>query len=211
MGLKLRSSRGVTLVEILMAGLLLSVVFLACASAYITTLKFFNAVREKSGQLYTFIGMEHVARRVELANDILVNDGGVANAGTGKQVKMRWDCAETGAANNTANNVADDTWVKYRIIEDPSGSDPSGSGTWKLFWRTESAAGGAATDVANSDPQVETALKLGSNSTFLLTSPSGNAVGQKTVLAITLESSVGEPPKTLTLSSDVLVGSKAKA
>jgi Tfp pilus assembly protein PilV len=206
MGLKLRSSRGVTLIEVLMAGLLLSVVFLACASAYISTLKFFNALREKSGQLYAFIGMEHVARRAELANDVMVNDGGVANAETGRQLKMRWDYTEDGAPKNTANTVSDDTWVKYRIIE-----EPSGSGTWRLFWRTDTAAAGAAADVATSDTQVESALTLGPASTFVLTSPSGNTEGRKTVLAITLESRVGNPPKTLTLNTDVLVGSKAKS
>ncbi len=206
MGLNLRGSRGLTLIEILIAGLLLSVVFLASASAYITTLKFFNAVREKSGQIYAFMGMEHITRRVELANDIMVNDGGTANAETGKQLKMRWDYNADGVLNgDTANDVSDDTWVKYRFIE-----EPVGSGTWRLFWRTDTAAAGSATDVANTDEQVETGLTLGASSTFALTSPSGNTQGQKTVLAVTLESNTGDPPKILTLQTNVLAGSKAK-
>lgn len=201
--MKLRLQRGVTLIEILMAGLLLSVVFLATTSAYIAALKFFGSVRDKSGQIYGFMGVEHIARRVELANEIIVNNGGVVNINAGKQIKMRWDYDALGTPLNTPSNVADDTWVKHRFIE-----NPGGSGVWKLYWRTDTAAAGPVADVTTADPQIEPQLTTNTNSTFTLTSPSGLAEGQRTVLTIVLEAVIG--PRTIPIRTDVNVGSKAK-
>lgn len=201
--MNLRGRAGVTLVEIMMAGLLLSVVFLGAASAYISALRFFNALREKSGQVYSFYAVEHIARRARQANQIIVNSGGAANANTGKHVKLRWDYSEAGAALNTPDNTADDTWVKYAVLENPTG-------TWRLYWRTDSAATGAVTDAATTDPRLEESLLLQSGSVFNLASPSGPAEGRRVILDIHLETVTGTPPQTLTVDTDVMTGAYEK-
>ncbi|GEM_PF-2561047 len=210
----LKSSRGVTLVEIVIAVLLISVIFLGSTTVYVTALKFFNAVRDKSPQVYGFLAAETVVRKVAVASEAIVNDSGSSNGAstldadglnyvTGKQIKIRWDFTLADwTPLNTPSNTADDTWVKYKIIE-----NPGGSGTYRLYTRKDASV---TADVTTADEEVDTLLTLGANSVFRLSSPSGNAEGAATTVDVHLETVGGSSSQTVVIHTDTAVGGGAK-
>jgi hypothetical protein len=197
-----RGRAGLTLTEAILATLLLSVIFLGATSALVSSMALFNSIRNNQGRLDATIALEHMARKVALANKIVVDQGG-------SQLKIRWDYAIgtfalNGAGAGTPDNPADDTWVKYRIIGN------------SLRWRNDAAE---APDVAAGDPELMPGLTLSGGSIFTLVNPTGilegsadpNVVGVPTVVEINLVAQSGTPASDVTLNTDVAAGAMTKS
>ncbi len=166
----LRHKRGMTLIELLVASLLISVVFLAASSLYISTLKLFKSAGQRAGggpgistETDAFIAMEHITRRLRLANRVIMGlDSDSANQSTvlvSRQIKIRMDYnPQTLVPNNspvgTAYVKTDDQWAKYRFVPDGGGDVTKTTLRWKI------AAAETGGDVTSADPEVAPGLKL---------------------------------------------------
>ena len=113
MARRLKTQCGLTLVELLLASLLVSVILGSLAVAHITALKFFNALPQKaSGLKKANLAMESIARKIPLANQVVIS-------GVRQRMSMRWDFSLSGTTfvpNYTPENFSDDTWIKYGFI-----------------------------------------------------------------------------------------------
>ncbi|GEM_PF-6411020 len=145
--LKFYDQRGFSLAELLVAGVILSVVFVAAASLHVTSLKFLEN-QQRSGNLSPLITLNYLSRSVKSANEVLIS-------GTGKQLSVRIEGSDPPTV-----STADDPWEVYGIIGG------------KLYWRTF-AAGVTPTDVTASDPELLFNLPLDTaNSSFTFVNPS---------------------------------------
>jgi prepilin-type N-terminal cleavage/methylation domain-containing protein len=152
---------GFTLMELMIASILLAVVLLSCTSIYITANRFLDSQERRWQQLGSFLAMEHMARRIPLSNDIQVNS-------VAQWIKVRWDYrADYSDPLNTPNiftGADEDRWLKYGIIC----IAPSDC---RLRWRVDTTA---AADVSAADAEVEANLVVdGAGSSFVLTGPLG--------------------------------------
>ncbi len=152
---RLRLNKGVSLTELLLATILLSVIFLACISLYLSAMNFLKAQKDRWARIDSFLAMEHVARRIVLGNDILVNPAQ-------KWVKVRWDYqGDYNVPNRTPENFADDQWLKYGIIGNA------------LRWRVDATS---AANVTAGDAEVQAGLFVDATASFfLLNNPPGPA------------------------------------
>lgn len=199
-----RPAKGLTLLELVLSIALLSVIFLGITASYVTALKFFNSLRQSQNALDTLIAFEGITRKIELANRAVVDD--MIDLTVGAQLKLRWDFswnAVTGAftPNHTPENIADDTWIKYRFFDQ-----------LHLRWRVDSAEAG---DVQNSDPEIDANLERRNESAqsldmngFELTSPSGD--GESTVVVFRMVTMNGQPAAPFQLVAEVMTGAQAK-
>ncbi len=161
-----------TLTELLIASILLSVVFLASTSLYITANRFLDDQEARWQQMDSIIAMEHMARRIVLGNEIVMD-------GSGKWIKVRWDYGADYTAPNgidgTPETTADDNWLKYAITNDS-----------KLLWCVEAIEGVGAPCAGGLEVQTGLTVNQGASS-FSLTYPPGNPP----TLDIDLETTVG--------------------
>ncbi|MFZ5801175.1 MAG: hypothetical protein ACOY3D_07380 [Candidatus Omnitrophota bacterium] len=99
------SRNAVTLVELVMAVLLLGLVMISAANVDIASRKFFIAT-DKEGQLQVRLGaaLEHMAKNITLAHGDTV-DPGINIVGTGS-IEIRLD-------NGTPQSYTDDVWMRY--------------------------------------------------------------------------------------------------
>jgi len=112
-----------TLTELLIAGVLLSGVFVAAATVYISALRFMNSMRNNR-QLDIFMAMEHMTRKINLANQVIVLDAvgaAVADGVAGKELKICMDYRPNltdpnNAPLGTTAVTTDDRWVKYKFV-----------------------------------------------------------------------------------------------
>ncbi len=145
---------GMTLVELLIAGLLLGGIFLAVTSVHISSLKLLTG-QTNAGGLDPLLALEHISRNVTLANEVIVD--GVVVTGGRTQLKLRIDPVDPGTP-----NPANDNWIVYRFINGA------------LRWKTVTPPT-AVTDVGAGDPEVVPRLALSTAaanpSSFNLTSP----------------------------------------
>ena len=108
--LKLRF-HGFTLMELLVALSLTSVVFLAAISVYLSALKFLKTTQQSGVSTNTVATLEDISKRISLANSAVVTGGG------NPQLNVRADYAVCSYnVLNTPANVADDNWWHYRLI-----------------------------------------------------------------------------------------------
>jgi prepilin-type N-terminal cleavage/methylation domain-containing protein len=182
------SRRGFTLAELLIAGILLSIVFVAATTASVSALKFFKAIQNNNPQVQLNFVVEHIARKAMLANRAVVVSGGT-------QLKLRWDYQPGTFTPNTTTidgtayslgstlNTADDTWLKYGLI----GNSTSG---YQIYWKEDTVEAG---EVTVSDVPLEPGLLLSAGSAFTL-------LDSKTV-SIRLSTQTGTPPRTVTAST----------
>jgi len=109
----LRTQSGLTLVEILIATVLVSVILGSVAVSYATALKFFNTLPQKARSMAEAnLAMEYVTRKIPLANQVVVSS-------LRQQMSMRWDFRLVGTtfvANNTPADFSDDMWIKFAFI-----------------------------------------------------------------------------------------------
>lgn len=193
-----RDYQGVTLVELLIATALLSVIALGASSIYIAGSRNLFTSQSSVVQVGTYIAFEHMTRRIALANKLEVTSAGgapVALNVAGPQLKLRWDyktnetpnVSATGQAGTSTNT--DDTWVKYLF-----------SGT-KLYWKSAACCdpGAEGANATSADPQVQPNLTIAAGSSFTQINP--NTV--RIVLVTTSAGLPGAPLKTITLQRDI--------
>ncbi len=181
-----QSQSGMTLVELLIAGLLLSGIFLAVTTVHISSLKLLRG-QENAAGLDPLIALEHISRNVTVANEVFV-DNGTGVPGT-TQLKLRIDRGDPGTT-----VLTDDEWVIYRFINGG------------LFWRTVIGGGAAAAPniavggagVAEVVPGL--ALSTAPLSSFNLTSTN--------VIKIDLRPAVDRPEPVITTS--VMLGQRSR-
>lgn len=164
--MKLTNQSGHTLVEIVIASMLIGVIFLLVTSLYVSALKFLKG-EVASTDVSSLLALETMARNVSRANDGIVDAGGL-------QVKIRIDPNDPATA-----TPADDQWVSYRFLD-------SGSG-FRLRSRTVNPPNANPADVAASDPEVVRGLAVlagPGQSGFQLVNPT--AQGASTVVQIRL-------------------------
>lgn len=164
--MKLADQSGHTLVEIIIASMLIGMVFLMVASLYLSALKFLRS-EVASPSVNSLLALETMARDVSVANDGIVDANGL-------QVKIRIDTNDPATA-----TAADDKWVSYRFLD-------SGSGA-RLRSRTVNPPNASPADVTASDPEVVTGLAVlaaAGQSSFQLINPT--AQGAPTVVQVRL-------------------------
>ena len=176
--------RGVTLTELMIAVSLTGLLFASAGSVYVSATSFLNEQRRKWERTRTLIAMEHMVRRIGLANAVVIGPDD-------DQIKVRWDYVNDRVPLGTPGDVTDDTWLKYRFI---------GNG---LRWRVEA---NPAPDVQATDPEVDPGLVVDpALSFFSMTNPPG-PTGPPTV-DIRLSTTSGTPPQPSTLHAAALLRS----
>ena len=194
--------RGVTLMELLVATLMVTMVFIASTSVYLSAAKFLSAQVASSQTPALGFDMEDVIKKISLANEYAIDPAA-------KWLDLRGDYpqADPSWSNplNTPSNFGDDTWAHYRIC----GAGNSG-GTLRTVYDNAQGNGAsvdcaASTVVASSlDP---TASIFTAQNPTALNNPGGAAdPGSATVIQINL---VNAAP-TATLESSAILGAKAK-
>ena len=171
---------GVTIMEVLVATGLISLVFLGATVMYVSSQKVFVGMSKKEHEISGFLAVEHMARRIGLGNEAVVTP-------SGDQVKVRWDYADYDTplgtpADGTPHDAADDTWIKYRIIGE------------SLRFRIDPAGTG---DVSASDPEVMAGLKVLPASAFSFTPPH--------IVGIRLVTESGDPAESKTVRTGVIL------
>ena len=87
---RLAGCAGVTLMELMLAAALLSVVLLAGTSVYVSGMSVLSGQGQNWDQLNTMLAMDYMVKRIRLANDVQIDPGG-------KWIAVRWDRDLTGA------------------------------------------------------------------------------------------------------------------
>ena len=176
---KMKNQLGLTLIETLIAGLLLSGIFISVTSIYITVLKFIDS-EIKAANIDTLIAVETMTRKINLANNVLVNGG--------NQLKLEIDNGDPGTI-----STADDVWVKFGILGN------------SLRTKTEAVPDG---DVSIADPEVFPGLTVLDDSQFNLINPT--ASGLANVVNIRLTTEGGSPPQPHTLITSAAAAQMSK-
>lgn len=102
---------GMTLIEILIGTILLSVVFLAGISIYVSCLKIFAQAQSAATSTSTETQLIPIVKNIRQANYAFVSNGNT-------QLDIRVDldmCGDT-RATPTPSNAADDSWWHYRFV-----------------------------------------------------------------------------------------------
>ncbi len=185
---------GLTLVELTIATLMLSTVFIGATSLYVSGIKFLNATQADTSQVQNTAAAEELTRRISLANEAYVDDAGV-------QLRLRGDY-QLGSytPNNTPSDPSDDTWVKFRFIP----ANPNSLSN--LHWRTDPATE-SVRNVTQLDPVLITGLRTGF-SFFSLANSTGQ--GQSNVVSMVLATQISGSSGTETLQTNASIGAKAK-
>lgn len=189
-----KNESGITLAELLIAGVLLGVVLMAATSFLATAFKFSKG-QTGSQDANAFISLEYIARSVKKANFVAVDNPG----SLGPQLKLRMEKDTT--VPPTAITT-DDQWVFYRFIY----SDNS------LRTKTDTS-GSEPTAVTTSDPEVVKGLSLavssdGTDSWFSLTDPTGT--GTSIVVKVHLKTSGGSSGRVIDVTTSIIPGSMSK-
>jgi prepilin-type N-terminal cleavage/methylation domain-containing protein len=146
---------GVTLIELLVAVSLISVVFVAVTGVYISAKKVMGGLEGRDISLGGAIAIEHMSRNIGLGNRVELLD---AN----KQVTIRRDYSSSTAPLNTPSNTTDDSFIRYRFFSDNT-----------LRFDTHGPALPVSTLVLSTAPEVEPGLRLigtlGTDSKFTIT------------------------------------------
>ncbi len=103
------NQRGVTLTELLIAASLLSVVFVATTSVYISGLKMAKEASYRDAVTDGYLLLEHISRRCSLGLKPTITHSGAG-------LKLQWDRLNYETARDTPDNLTDDTFIKYRFI-----------------------------------------------------------------------------------------------
>jgi prepilin-type N-terminal cleavage/methylation domain-containing protein len=107
MSLRLKNSRGLTLIEMVIAVVLSSLVMLAVASVFITAMRFFYAFYIENSQVAPLYATEEVTRTISRANRVIVSSEKL-------QLNLRVD--NNGVV--TPVDYSDDAWVLFGLVRD---------------------------------------------------------------------------------------------
>lgn len=100
---------GVTLTELLIAASLLSVIFVATTSVYISGLKMAKDATYQDTVTDGYLLLEHIARRSTLGLKPTITDSGAG-------LKLQWDRSDYENDNQTPAVLTDDTFIKYLLV-----------------------------------------------------------------------------------------------
>lgn len=176
---------GISIMELLIAAALVSVIFLGATVMYVSSLSAFRHMDEKEQEINIFLAMEYLCRRIGLGNQVELKPDG-------SQIKVRWDYADYqtplgSPANGTPSDFSDDTFLKYRFINNA------------LRFRIDSTLAG---DVLSSDPEVVEGLFFVGTSNFKLLDPNH--------VAIDLVAEIGDPARQKQIRSAVILQGRAQ-
>lgn len=147
-----QSQNGMTLTELLIAGLLLGGIFLAVTTVHVSSLKLLTG-QMNTGGVDPLLALEHISRNVRIANEVIVDGADVTGGKT--QLKLRIDPANPGTP-----GPADDHWIVYRFINRA------------LRWKTVTPpAPVSAVDAGSPEVVPGLTLSTANPSSFNLTSP----------------------------------------
>ena len=187
---KLKNNGGITLVEILIASSLASVVFLAVASVYVSGLRLLNSTQDVNS-LDPALAMNLMSKNIALANQVTVQSISTA----GDQLTLRLDYNNNAGVPTIPKftaDTSDDFYILYRFI---------GTALKTRF-------GAATPDVAAGDTEVIPGLTMTAGS-FTLYNPvdkDGNANGQSNAVTISIASN----GRTLVTTTAVGAGRKSQ-
>ena len=181
--------RGFTLVELMVALLLISLVFLAGISVYTTGFRFLRVVQNTDVTMLPVVSVEDIAKRVSLSNVMTTSAPGAPVVGAQLNVCGDYQlCTYTPL--NTPNNFADDNCWHYAFMN-----------TNELKTSCNNNANAPVTPAGTTlINNVNTVL-----SSFTLVNPS--ASGNATVAHIHVRTTV---PPVAELDTDVALGASAK-
>lgn len=176
---------GLTIMELLIAAALVSVVFLGSTVMFVSGYKAFRRMELKEKEINAFLAMEHMARRIGLGNEATIDLGG-------GQIKVRWDYSDYktplgSPPNGTPADFSDDTYLKYRFIGN------------RLRYRIDASFSG---NVGASDPEVITGLDVHLSSSFVLDDPNR--------ITVHLVALVGDPIQQKNLRTGILLQGRAQ-
>lgn len=129
---RVKSEHGLTLVELLIASVLVVGVLATVTSLYLSAVKLFTSQVTFSAQIQTFAALRKIENSVQDANYIEV---------TADQLKIRRDYTN-GQPNFTLFNKADDTWHVYGLVMN--------RGSRQLYWREDRPPAGLSAAAADS-------------------------------------------------------------
>ncbi len=165
--MKIRGTSGHTLLEIVIASVLIGMIFVMITTLYATSLKFLRGDMA-SNDLDTLLALETMARNASTSTDAVVDMGG-------SQLKLRID------TNNPSTATAlDDQWVSYRFLRNGA--------AFELRNRTVLPPAAAPANVTAADREVVSGLPVlggAGQSGFQLLNPS-TPEGAPTVVQIML-------------------------
>jgi len=113
----LNKKSGLTLAELIMAVVLLSLVGLAVTGIDVASRRLLSAVdRETVTYLDATVAMDHMVKWISLATG---DEGSFSNGGisvVGFRIDIRTDYNVSGNCLNTPDNYGDDTWRRYELV-----------------------------------------------------------------------------------------------
>lgn len=118
---KMSTSSGYSLVEVLIALALLSVVFLGTTAVYVSSKKLVKKIEDGNPELDLLLIAEDFSRKAILGNDFQINlsgqDAGASFPdGAGNQIVIRRDYDQAGFPLQTPADTSDDTYLKYGFV-----------------------------------------------------------------------------------------------
>lgn len=178
--MRISSERGITLLELIIAATLLSVVFVAAISLQVSSLSFLRGMMN-APDVNAAIAFEQMVRDVKRANDAAVTDAD-------QQLKLKIDTLIPADASLTG-----DRWIVYGFVD----------GTLRSKTYTTEATGPAssAPSVTDSDPEVLSGLSAAPASSFTLIDPSGSGTSIQVKISMVVQ---GEGAKTVSFSTTIM-------
>lgn len=146
----LRSVRGLTLLELMIAGTLLAVIFVAVTALQISSLGFLKG-QMNAPDVNAAIAFEQMVRDVKRANDIAVSNGG-------QQLKLKVDTSTPADATLTG-----DRWIVYGFVSQKLHT--------KVYTTDATGPASSAPNVTSSDSEVLSGLTVDPTSSFTLMDP----------------------------------------
>jgi hypothetical protein len=186
--------RGITLMELLIATLMITMVFVASTSVYVSALKFLSTMVTNSTSLSPTVSLEDIAKHISLANEANPPGNG------GKSLDLRGDYdfnnSSWNSPLNTPSVFGDDAWIHYRFCG-------AANGDLRMVCdqtpNTNVPCGGGTVMMSNVDS---------ASSSFAATSSDWQ--GNPTVIRVVLRASPGAAfPTMSTQETSALLGAKS--
>lgn len=223
MGLNLRNSRGVTLTELMVAGLLLAGVSVTATSVYLSGLKFYKSRLNSTRLLDVAIAQESISKKIRLASEfVLTTDSGAVITTPGQvaqRLGLRLDYKPDSflANGGTATPIdptddigtyfapGDDVLVRYRLFPNPDGA------TYSLRWKQERWGGSltGSSPVSQSDPEVVPGLVLLPDSAFSLFNE--DSAKKPNTIQLLLNAQIPGESRPVTLRNKTSAGAMSKS
>lgn len=179
--MKLRSVHGITLLELLIAGTLLGVIFVAAIAVQISSLGFLKGMMN-APDVNAAIAFEQMVRDVKRANDIAVSDAG-------QQLKLKIDTLEPADSTLTG-----DRWIVYGIVNSKL--------RWKKYTTEATGPASSAPSLTASDgEEVFSGLNVAATSSFTLIDPTTTGTSIQVKINLIVQ---GAGNQTVTFSSTIL-------